>query len=768
MSANSSDMRPILLGACAWSAMWLASSGQPVLLAIGGLVATGFAVAAGLKRSWFLAGLTLVVVSCLAAGGVRVWLHESGPLRLAAESRATGVVEVVVAGGGRSFPAKGPRPQMWVGNGRVVGFEARGNTWSGGGAVTIMASGSHANAWSQVPMGTTVRSLVRFAEPDPGEPVAAIARAREPPTLVGEPGTVSAAVHAVRQGLRDASAPLGGDARHLVPALVVGDVSGISDDVDERFKVTALTHVMAVSGSNLVLMLAALRAAAVVLGARGRVLTVILLAGVAAFVAVCLGEPSVVRAAGMGLVGMVALGHGGGANQGRRFLAVAVWLLVLLDPWLARSVGFALSVVASAGLLWWGRAWTEALASWLPRWVAESIAVPLAAQVATEPIIVALAGRVSLVGVLANAVVAPLVGPATVLGFVTALTSVVWLPAAQLVARGAGVFAEGILRVAYLGSELPGAAVSWPTTPLSVLLVAIACLAGSVVIPQLLRKRQLVALVAIAWVALLLRTPTPPGWPPPGWSVVACDVGQGDATVFNAGSGTAVVVDAGPDPGALDACLAQLRVTAVPLVFLTHLHADHVTGLPAISDRNPDAVVTSGVTTPQSGDSLVQAVPATRHVAGENQVWTVGEVSVTVLAVPDPPAASTLEESESSAENDASLLLRVTVGGVTTLVAGDSEDTGQSQLAALGDALVADVLLVPHHGSSRQDRGFHERASPSVALVSVGEGNGYGHPTERTLRLVADLGATVARTDESGSVAVGRSADGRLLVTTQR
>ena len=452
-----------------------------------------------------------------------------------------------------------------------------------------MATGPEVAEWERVPLGATVRARVRFSEPEPSEPVAARARAREPPTLVQRPDAVSAGVGAVRQGLRDASSRLSPDAAALVPALVVGDVSEVSAEVNERFRTTALTHIMAVSGSNLVLMLSALRAAAVVLGARGRVLTGILVLGVAGFVAVCLAEPSVVRAAGMGLVGMVALGHGGGPDRGRRTLAVAVWLLVLLDPWLSRSVGFALSVVASGGLLWWGRAWTDALAAWTPRWVAESVAVPLAAQVATQPIIVALSGQLSVSGVLANAVCAPLVGPATVLGLIAALTSVVWLPVARLAAAGAGVFAEAILRVAFLGSEVPGASVRWPATPFAVALVTAACLAAAAVMPSLLRRRWSVLLVAAAWVYVLVRVPTPPGWPPAGWAVVSCDVGQGDATVLNAGDGSAVVVDAGPDVRALESCLAGRGVTRVPLVFVTHLHADHVTGLPAVAGRRPEA-----------------------------------------------------------------------------------------------------------------------------------------------------------------------------------
>lgn len=765
---STSDYRPLALGGCAWTAMWLASSGHPGLLTLGGVGAGALAIASVWRRSWFLAGLALVASSCIGVGALQVWLHGSGPLRQAAESGASGSVSVVLSGESRSWAPTATRPALWVSSGRVVSFEARGSGWDGGGQVTILATGPAADDWAQVPLGTTVSARARLGAPEPGEAIAARVRVREPPTIVLGPGPLSSGVGTVRQGLRDASSPLSPNARALVPALVVGDVTEISAEINEQFKVTALTHIMAVSGSNLVLMLTALRAAAVLLGARGRVLTAVLALGVVGFVAVCLSEPSVVRAAAMGLVGMVALGHGGGPNQGRRTLAVAVWILVLLDPWLARSVGFALSVVASAGLLWWGKPWTDALAGWMPRWVAESVAVPLAAQIATEPIIVALSGRVSLSGVLANVVCAPLVGPATVLGLIAALLAVVWLPAAQLVARGAGVFAEAILRVAHMGSELPGAAVSWPPTPFAVGLVAIACVAAASLMPAVLRRRGVSLLVFAIWLTALTRVPTPPGWPPPEWAVVSCDVGQGDATVFNAGGGSAVIVDAGPDIRALETCLSGLRVKKVPVVFVTHLHADHVTGLPAVATRSPEAVVTSAVETPASGAALVEALQAQRRVAEPGQAWTVGDVRVDVLAVPDPPPENAAGEGESSAENDASLLLRVSVRGMTVLLAGDAEDAGQQRHALLGDALAADVLLVPHHGSSRQSEAFLEKVAPRVALVSAGKGNDYGHPTEKTLGIMRDLGADVVRTDHSGSIAVRAADDGQLLVTTQR
>lgn len=747
--AEQVDLRPVGLAAVSWGAMWLASSGRVEVLGAAWLGPLVLVAAAHRRRSWYLAALALVAAACLTAGGVRVWGQGASPVRALAAERAVATVEVTV-GAGRLLPAAGVRPERWFATGRLDAVEARGRAWRGGAVVELTASGDQARAWASVPLGTRVRAVVSLAEPDADAGREAVVRAREPPRAVAGPGAVDRTVQALRDGLRRASDPLAPDARALVPALVVGDTSRITDELADRFRVTGLTHLTAVSGANLTLLLVFLRAVAVGLGVRGHALTVVLVGGVAAFVLLCLGEPSVVRAAGMGLVGLAALGWGGGRRQGVRFLSIAVLVLVFVDPWLSRSLGFALSVTASAGLLWWAARWTAVLSGWLPRWAAEAVAVPLAAQLATEPIVVALSGRVSLVGLLANALAGPLVGPATVLGFVATGLSVVWLPAAVACAWLAGWCAQGLCWLARLGDALPGAAVPWPATPGSVLLVTVACLLASLVLPALLARRGLTLALAALLVVALARTPTPPGWPPGAWDVVVCDVGQGDAVVLNAGAGAGVLVDAGPDPRLLGACLDQVGVSAVPLVFVTHPHADHIGGLPAVADRGVRRFVTSS-------DARAGAS------------WTVGRVLVEVMAAPPTPSDDPAGpgEGESSAVNDASLLLRATVGELTVLLAGDAEEQGQERHLGLGGRLDVDVLLVPHHGSSRQSPAFLELTRPRVAVVSVGAGNDYGHPTARTLRLVSGLDAVVVRTDEAGAVAVSRRA-GSLLVTTQR
>ncbi|WP_342371757.1 ComEC/Rec2 family competence protein [Propioniciclava soli] len=763
------DVRPLALAAAGWAAMGVATSADAWWWIAAAGVATAVVLVGAARHAWFWVGLGLVALLFGAVGALRVGGLTHGPVLELAQQEATAAVQVRLVGSARSWPQRGVRPPLWVGSATLIAVEARGGAWATGLPVEVVASGDLAAQWEGLAVGSLVAAEARLAPGTPGEAALVVVRAREPPRLTAPPGPVDAGVNRIRAGLREACASLSPDARALVPALVVGDVSGMTEELTEPFRVTGLTHLTAVSGANLTLLLVFVRAVAVWGGARGRVLTGVMVAGVVAFVAVCLGEPSVVRAAAMGLVGLGGLGRGAAEGRGVRYLASAVLVVVLVDPWLSRSVGFWLSVLATFGLLWWGRRFTDALGVWLPRWAAEAVAVALAAQVATEPVVVWLAGRVSVVGVLANVVVAPLVGPATVLGVVAAVAAPLGPGVAVGAAWLAGWCAQAIAWVARLGAALPGAALPFPATPVALGCVLVICVLVVVVAPRVLARWWLTVPLGALVVVSLAWTPVTPGWPAEEWAVVVCDVGQGDATVVNAGGGAAVVVDAGPDPAALGTCLAGLGVRSVPLVVITHLHADHVGGVSALSGLGPQVVVTSAVRTPASGDALVESLGVERHTARAGESWLVGEARVEVLASPGQDAVGLVQAGggESSGENDASLLVRVEVGGVSVLLAGDVETGGQGARLGLGERLDVDVLLVPHHGSGRQDPAFLAAASPDVALVSVGEGNGYGHPAARTLDAVAGTGAVVARTDLQGSLGVAR-VEGRLELTTQR
>jgi DNA polymerase III delta subunit len=438
-------------------------------------------------------------------------------------------------------------------------------------------------------------------------------------------------------------------------------------------------------------------------------------------------------------------------------------VLVLVDPALSASVGFALSVLATAGLLTLAPSWRDALRRRrLPRGVAEALAVPAAAQVACAPVIAAISGQVGIVAVPANLLAVFAVAPATLLGIGATLLSVAWPSGAALLARVAGVPTAWLVMVAEHGSRVPGGSVAWPAGPSGGLLLA-AALGGALLLARApaVRRAALCAACVLAVVAVPIGA-IAPGWPPTGWVMVACDVGQGDTLVLNAGPHTAVVVDAGPDPVTADHCLRRLGVRRIPLLVITHLHVDHIGGLAGVlRGRTVTAVELGPLPEPAPAWTGLQqqagraGIAVLRSAVGERR--TVGAIHLQVVG---PSAAFHGTRSD---PNNSSIVLRVSVAGHTLLLAGDAEVEAQDALLAAGADLRADVLKVPHHGSAYGDPRFFDRVRPVVALVSVGAGNPYGHPSASVLARLSRSGARVGRTDRDGDLAVAVRA-GRLFV----
>ena len=557
----------------------------------------------------------------------------------------------------------------------------------------------------------------------------------------------------MRAGVRHAVAHTGTDPSALVPALVDGDDQRISDQVQEEFRRSGLTHLLAVSGTNLTIVLAVVLVLARSLGAPRRVLVVLGLVSVAGFVLLARPDPSVVRAAGMGLVGLAALGLG--ARGGVRALSVAVLALLFLDPWLSRSAGFVLSVCATAGILLGAPSLARRLERWLPRWVSLALAVPIAAQLACTPAIAAISGEVSLVAVFANVLAGPLVAPATVAGLAGGLIDLVSAPLARVLGTVAGWCAAVILEVAHVSSSLAGASLSW-RAPWWLLMVIVPLV--FVLVWRLARHPAVIVGLALG-VGLGMWRPPQVGWPPDGWVLVSCNVGQGDATVVAAGVGSAMLVDVGPEPTPVDRCLDRLHVRHLPVVAITHAHADHVNGWSgAVSGRDVGPVLVGPSGGPRS--ELLRPV-----VAGE---WfAVGRLRVEVLW---PPAGEPTPDTENgSSMNDASLVFRVTVPGphpVRFLLTGDVEPDAQEALLRMHPDLTADVVKMPHHGSGRQSAAFFDAVGARVATISAGKDNDYGHPAATALRMLGEHHVAWWRTDLDGDIAVVVR-DGRVSVVTR-
>ncbi|ANH40228.1 ComEC family competence protein [Nocardioides dokdonensis FR1436] len=747
------DLRMTLVGAAAWVGGLLgALAPAPVLGGVAGATLAACAVlAAWGRRAAALTGAVLLVV--LQAVGVSSLLRHDqvarGPVAELAAERA--VVRVVATVTGDPRPLDGPYADGVVLRVSVREIGGRGRVHALRAPVLVLAP----DTWREVPLGASVVASGRLGVAE-GDDVAAVLHASGAPRVRAPPDLWWRGAGAVRASLRDSVAHRPAPERVLVPALVDGDDVGLAEEVADDFRTTGLTHLLAVSGTNLTLVVGSLLWLARGCRVRGRWLLLVGAAGIVGFVLLARTEPSVLRAAVMGAVALVALGTDG-ARRGPRTLGVAVTALLLVQPALAVSIGFALSVLATAGIMLLAPGWRDAMTRWMPRWLAEAIAVPAAAQLACTPLVAGISGQVSLVAVGANLLAAPVVGPATVIGLAGGIVGLVAPPVGRLLGTVATWCLSWIVAVAERGAALPAAAVDWDTGPLSLTLLTVLSLGLAALAPRLLVRPFPTVLACLALGVVVVVRPPSATWAPEGWVLVVCDVGQGDALVLRAGEGSAVVVDAGPDPEAVDRCLDDLGVQHVALLVLTHFHADHVDGVARVFDgRSVDRVLTSPLLDPPEAVATVgrtaREAGAAVGVAPYAVALRIGDVVLQpVWPTSSLPAAG---PGDGSTANDQSVVLLAEVGGVRVLLPGDLEPPGQAALVRALPDLRVDVLKVPHHGSRAQDLDLLTGLDAEVAVVPVGADNTYGHPDPGLLAALEGSGADVLRTDTDGALAV--------------
>lgn len=544
----------------------------------------------------------------------------------------------------------------------------------------------------------------------------------------------------------------------LLLGLALGDDTGLDPTLERDFRASGLSHLLVVSGGNVAMILGPVVALGVLLRLPRWARFALGLATVVFFVAVTGAEPSVLRAgvmAGLGLLGVLL----GRPRSTAAVLAGAVLLLLVLDPTLVWSVGFQLSVVATAGMVALATPLADRMRP-LPRPVALAAGATLAAQTAVTPLLLFHFHEVPTSTIAANVVAFPAVAPAMLLGLSAAVASLAWAPAGRFLAAMALAPLRYLEAVADRAARAPA---PWITGGgLATLVLGLALAAG---IAWWLRagrrvpRRTLIAAVVLVPVVVWSNALT--SGVPESLTVRFFDVGQGDAALLTSPGGAAILVDGGPDEAQVATELAALGVKRLDLLVASHPHADHIVGIPAVLSRVPVALLLQPGCEDDSADLAeldaavrAEGIPVEHPRAGDR--FEVGDVVVEILS-PDRCWSGT----ESDANNDA-IVLRASIGQDSILFATEPEEPAQQVLLDSGVDLSSDVLKVPHHGAATSIRPFFDAARSAIAVVSVGP-NTYGHPVPEVLEWIRATGAAVLRTDLAGDVIV-RFADHRVLV----
>ncbi|MEV7691793.1 ComEC/Rec2 family competence protein [Microbacterium sp. NPDC089189] len=592
---------------------------------------------------------------------------------------------------------------------------------------------------------------------DAGERAVLVVRPAGDIAVLAAPTGVEAASAWLRERLAAATDGLPQPGAGLVPGLAVGDTAAVDADLDAAMRTSGLTHLTAVSGANcaIVVGLAFLGAAAV--GA-GRALRVAAgLAALVGFVVLVTPEPSVIRAATMSAVAMLALLLGR-RGAGLSVLSLAVALLLALDPWLALSLGFALSVAATGALLVLAPPLARGLARAMPHPLAVMLAVPLSAQLVCGPLIVLVSPGVAVYGVVANLLAAPAAPAATVLGLAACLLAPVPLLQAGLVGL-AWIPAAWIAATAHATAALPGSTLPWVEGWGGVVALAAA---GAVLVVLLVSTGRGRRSRALRWAAgiasgiggalaigtLLVSSVVVPLTTPREWRIALCDVGQGDAVLLRS-AGAVMLIDTGPSPEPVAACLARLGIDRIDVLVLTHFDLDHVGGVGAIAGRV--GVLLHGPADEDGTRRIRQVSAEQTHQVAAGASGRLGDARWRVVW-PAP--------EDTVAGNDASVVIEVSGGGVPrSILLGDLGAEAQQRLRAGGMVRGPyDVVKFAHHGSADQDPGLYRLIAARLALIPVGEDNDYGHPRADALALLGAGGTQVARSDQDGLILVGLDA----------
>ena len=557
----------------------------------------------------------------------------------------------------------------------------------------------------------------------------------------------------------------------LLGSIVFGSqASPLSDELQDNYRTAGVIHLLVVSGTQVSIILASVLAVCGYFGFSGTIrLITVTLANLMFTVMVGAG-PSIVRAAVMCEAALIAKAFER-ENDFYNSLAISAFVLLVLNPLNLFDIGFQLSFMATWALFYIAPAIEEQIVKYVPACLSGTVAISIAPTIATTPIIFYNFGQISFVSIISNFMIVPWVEITVILGFVSTIIGLVFLPIAYVLNNTLTLILAMLNGVIYLFSGFPFACRYFTPPGLLVILIYYIILVGGI---EMLKGRLKVRpgkaaifLFLLLCIALLSGISSHAA----GDLVVTfIDVGQGDSVLIESPSGHKALIDGGgrqenassrlikkEDPVGKSIIVPFLRkkgINELDLVILTHPHDDHVAGLPYVLEKiKVDMVLDSGQPHTSRGYyrflKLIEQKNIPYKLARTGQIIDLGAGVKGYILHP----SQSLISGTASDPNNNSIVMKLDHGKTSFLFMGDAGFEGEARILSKGYSLISDVLKVGHHGSMTSTSvKLLESVRPKYAVISVGAKNKFGHPSPETLRRLENFGVKVLRTDLNGAI----------------
>lgn len=563
----------------------------------------------------------------------------------------------------------------------------------------------------------------------------------------------------------------------LLVGILLGNDNGIPPDLDDAFRLTGLTHIIAISGFNIAILVAILiRLGDMLLPQKTAVFFALI--GIASYTLLVGADASVVRAAIMGSTYLLSHRFLGRSSYSVASLFVAGLLMTLLNPFTLWDVGFQLSFAATLSLMLYATPltrWVEqklaarfaaGVVKTIMGFISEAVLITLAAQILTLPLLIAYFKQLSLISLLANALVLPAQPGVMTWGGLATLVGLISPALAQPLAWIAWLLLAYTTTLVRALATVPYAAVPIQLSTTAVLLIYVLIGLLTWFVKQeanwrshtLGQMRQnLTQRVAFSSSVVFLALTAAWGSSQPDGQlhVAFLNVGQGDAIFIQTPTGRQVLVDGGFYPSILNDQLGRQMPfwdREIDLVVATHPDADHVSGLVGVFARyRVGRLLTEGTGV---GESPIYDEVLLAAEEGETAVYPVhaGEI----IHIDDGVDLHILhpgDQRDAESRNENSVSIRLVYGQFSLLLTGDAEEKAEQAMLQSGLPLQSLVFKAGHHGSRTSSSApFLAAVQPQVVIISAGAGNNFGHPHPETMERLTAIGTAILRTDELGTI----------------